>query len=153
MKNNYLVTFISVVLIGGIAFYGGLSYQKNKDSLAGLSVQDLPAKLQSLGLAGGGSGGAGTFAGRNGGRRGVGGAVMGVIISKDDQSITVKLRDGSTKIVYLSASTTVGAIVSASSSDLAVGKTIVVSGTANSDGSVAATTVQIRPAGIPTPAQ
>jgi hypothetical protein len=153
MKNNYLVTVILVVLVGGIAFYGGLSYQKNKDSLSGLSAQDLPAKLQSLGLAGGGSGGASAFAGRNGGRKGVGGVVMGQIISKDDQSITVKLRDGSTKVVYISTSTMVGATVSASSSDLAVGKTVVANGTANSDGSVAATTVQIRPASVPTPAQ
>ena len=109
---------------------------------------------------GGVAGGAQRFTGTRGaGAGGAGmraGTVNGSILSMDANSITVKLSDGSTKIVLLSGSTTYSNTASASQSDLKTGSTVAVFGTPNSDGSVTATNVQLnpmsfRPQGSPVP--
>ena len=150
MKNTYLITGLIAVVAAGAAFTGGSAYQKHKDSLTGISAQALPGKLQELGYAP--EGGAIGFGNRGGaGRRGTGAPIIGQIINKDDQSVTVKLQDGSTKTVYVSASTAVGLTVAGSAINLAVGKQITANGTANSDGSLAASSIQIRPLPTPSP--
>jgi hypothetical protein len=63
----------------------------------------------------------------------------------NSNSLTVKLSDGSTKIVVLSGSTTFVKSSPASQSDLKTGDTVNVVGTQNSDGSVTASDVQINP--------
>ncbi len=63
----------------------------------------------------------------------------------DSDSITVKLADGSTKIVLFSGTTTYSDTITASQTDLKVGGEVSVFGTANSDGSVTATSIQITP--------
>ena len=129
-----------VVLV--IVFYVGVSFGKNQ----------APASV-----AGGATstyGGArGTRGGSFGG--GLGGATFGQIISKDATSITVQLPTpavGSTtsqsgsKIILLDPSTKITKQPSGTLSDLAVGTSVSVTGTANTDGSISATSVQIRPA-------
>jgi hypothetical protein len=74
-----------------------------------------------------------------------GGFATGQITAQDSTSITLKMRDGSTKIVFFSPSTSVGKSVSGAASDLAVGQNVMVNGTNNSDGSIAAQNIQIRP--------
>lgn len=74
----------------------------------------------------------------------------GEILSNDGTSITIKMADGSTKIVLVSPSTQVMKMAAGSLSDLSTGTNVSVVGSANSDGSVTATSVQIRPAGFAT---
>ena len=59
-------------------------------------------------------------------------------MSKDAQSVTVKLSDGSTKIVFYSASTTVSKSATGTAADLTAGTGVIVTGTTNPDGSVTA---------------
>ena len=144
MDSKVLGSVVIIALIaGGAGFWGGMKYSSGQSSARG----------SQFGQFNGGQGG-------RGGNRG-GGAAFGSIISKDENSVTIKLGQGGasasstngstsgTKIVILSSSTEVGKTVAGSVSDLAVGDNVVVNGTPNSDGSITAAMVQIRPANMP----
>lgn len=131
MKNKNTMIVVAVVLIivaaaGG--FFGGMMYQKNQ--------------VPALGAAG-----RGNFAGRLGqsGQNAAFRPVRGQVLNMDSNSLTVKLSDGSTKLVVLSSSTAFVQSTKAAVSDLKAGDTVNVVGTANSDGSVTAQDVQINP--------
>jgi hypothetical protein len=142
MKKNAKIAYgIIAVIIIGASFYGGTLYGKS---------QAAPAF----------QGGNGNFSGRgfnrtgmpnasSGARSGSAGFIAGQIVSKDDKSISVELRDGGSKIVFFSPSTEIQKMASASSSDLAGGANVVVNGSANPDGSITAQSIQIRPEGFP----
>lgn len=72
-------------------------------------------------------------------------AVRGDIVSVDEQGITVKLTDGSTKNVFLSSSTSITKATSAAKADLKTGETVMVFGQTNADGSVTAQNVSLNP--------
>jgi hypothetical protein len=76
----------------------------------------------------------------------MGSATIGQVITKDATSVTVKMPDGSTKIVLISDSTVVSKTVTGTLADVAVGTNVAVSGPANADGSVTAANIQLRPA-------
>jgi len=133
MKNKNTMIIVTVVLIivaaaGG--FFGGMMFQKNQTpSLSGVA-------------------GRGNFAGRFGGQAGQNAAfrpVRGQVLSMSNTTLTVKMTDGSTKIVVLSSSTAFMQSTKAAVSDVKIGDTVNVVGTSNSDGSVTAQDVQINP--------
>lgn len=68
---------------------------------------------------------------------------VGEIISTDGTSMTVKLADGSTKIVLYSDSTMVNKAAQGSKDDLKNQEHVVVIGTTNPDGSITATSIQL----------
>jgi cytochrome c biogenesis protein ResB len=131
-NNNTLVMIVVAVVVGALGFYGGMMYQKSQVS-------------SNAQFAGGGAGGAGGRF-RQGGVGGFSGAnapVRGQIVSQDANSITVKLQDGSSKIVDISDKTTINKATQGSKADLTSGQTVTVFGSKNSDGSVNAQIVSL----------
>lgn len=133
MKNNTIVTIIFVVIAAGIGFYGGMRYQQSQTSPVGGMMQF-------------GQGFARNQSGQNGqGRMGRGGATIGEVVSVDNNTITLQLQDGSSKIINLSSTTTYSKTDSASAGEVKKGTHIAVFGTSNSDGSMTAQNVQLNP--------
>lgn len=151
MAKKLLPIIIVVIVVAGAAFYGGMKYgegkaprgftQANLQNLRNLSPEERQQKLQETG-ADMGSG----FEGRRlkTGESGAG-LVNGEIIAKDDQSITVKLRDGGSKIIFFSESTKIEKSVDGTGDDLKEGTMLSVSGKENPDGSYTAKTIRISP--------
>jgi len=135
MKNNNLIVIIVVAaLVGAVAFFGGMKYQQSK----------MPTGFRQF--AGGQfGGGQGTRNGQGQGNRQGFRPVNGDIISADDKSITVKMQDGSSRIVLFSDKTTINKASTGTRDDLKVGETVAVFGTDNSDGSVTAQNIQLNP--------
>ncbi len=80
-----------------------------------------------------------------------GSITAGEIVSKDDTSITLKLRDGSSKIVFYSTSTGIQKTATGTPADLTVGEQVAVTSSQNQGGSLTAQSIQIRPAMAVTP--
>lgn len=141
-----------VVVVGAGAFYGGMRYGEGRPPSAAAmkTLSSLTPEQAAQAFQGGGGFPGGGLPGAGGGRRNGaagGGFVNGDIVSKDAQSVTVKLADGSTKIVFYSASTTVSKSATGTAADLTAGTGVIVTGTTNSDGSVTATRIQLRAPG------
>lgn len=129
-----VVAVVLIVLAGAGGFFGGMTYQKNQTSSFGTT------------------GANGTRSGNYAARFGQGGQnaanfrpVRGQVLSMTNDSLTVKLSNGSTEIVVLSSSTAFMQSAQAALSDVKTGDTVNIVGTANSDGSVTAQSVQINP--------
>lgn len=76
------------------------------------------------------------------------GSTEGEVISMDDKSVTVKLPDGSTKIILYSSGTLYSNFLEAKKEDIKQGIKISVFGKSNSDGSLTADRIQLNPANI-----
>lgn len=131
-KNIAIVAIIGLVLIAG-SFAGGMAYGKKR---ATVDRTGLPGQFAGMGVRGAG-------ARQNGGA--FAGATAGEVLSKDANGLTVKLRDGGSRIVFMTPSTTVLMATQGTQENLKVGDQITVIGSANTDGSVNAQSVQIRP--------
>ncbi|MCX6786004.1 MAG: hypothetical protein NTZ18_04100 [Candidatus Komeilibacteria bacterium] len=131
-----LPVIIALIVVAGGAFYGGMQYDKSK------TAASLSARQQQFA---GGIGRTRTGTGATGAGQNDGGFTSGEIIAKDDKSITVKLGTGGSKIIFYSPTTEVAKTVTGNSADLAIGQTVTANGSANSDGSLTAQTIQIRP--------
>jgi hypothetical protein len=73
--------------------------------------------------------------------------VTGQITAMDSSSVTLQLANGNSEVVFYSTSTPVSEPTTVLANTLKVGTTIMVGGTSNSDGSLTAQTIQVRPAG------
>jgi len=146
MKKTILFLIIAL-FIGVGSFYGGTKYgQKNNSSKNKIpNFQNMSAEERQQAFQ--------QFRGDNtqGGRRIGGGGqnrgafLSGEIISKDDKSVTIKLRDGGSKIVFFSDSTAIGKTTDGTIADLETGKQAIINGKDNPDGSITAESIQIRP--------
>lgn len=119
MNKLIIIGIVLIIISGGIGFFAGTKVRRNNTS-----------NLYQLGRSG-----------NLGGQR----PVRGQIISADKGSITIKLQDGSTKIVIIPSSANIFEPQKASDSALKVNEQVVVLGTENSDGSVTAQDVQLNP--------
>jgi len=125
MKKIIPIIIILIIAIGGGAFYGGMKYGQSKSPFLQGSM-------------------AGSF--QRGTGRGTGANFLnGEVIAKDEQSLTLKMSDGGSKIVFFSDSTEISKTTEGLIDDIEVGKQIMVSGEQNSDGSYTAKTIQLSP--------
>ena len=114
---------VGIVVVGAVSFYGGMQYQSS---------------LRGTGRAGGFGGQAATRGAQNR-------PVTGDVVSVDTDSLTVKVSDGSTKIVNIAPDTSYAKTATATASEVQVGTKVGVFGQTNSDGSVTAQSVQLNP--------
>jgi hypothetical protein len=144
MKKILPIFIAIIIVVGAGAFYGGMKYGQSKSpataraaggEFANLSPEERQARMQQFGAGTGGQ--RGTQAG--------GGFTAGEILSKDDKSVTIKLPDGGSKIIFFSDTTQIIKSSAGSSEDLKTGENITVNGKANQDGSVTAQSIQLRP--------
>lgn len=133
MKNNPIgLAAVVAIVAAGIGFFGGMKYQQSKQPFA-------------FRMGGNGQGGSIAFR-RNGNKQAMGvRPVSGEIISADDKSVTVKMEDGSSKIVILSDKTQINKADQATKDELNPGTKVVVFGTEGSDGTVTAESIQLNP--------
>lgn len=117
-----------------VGFYGGMKYNQKQISNNNDSFGASRVGMMALG---------------RGGARAGGSFANGTILSKDATSLTLQLRAGGSQIVFLTTNTPVLKTASGSLADLIVGENVNITGSANSDGSLTASSIQIRPAGGP----
>lgn len=133
MQSKHIAILVVVALaVGGASFYGGTIYAKSK----------VPTRFGNLP-----TGNFPTGAARRvmpAGQARSGGFTTGDVISKDAGSITIKLPDGGSRIVFYSSSTTVGKMTAGTMDDVAPDATVMVTGSPNADGSVTAQSIQLR---------
>jgi hypothetical protein len=144
MNRTIWTGIIVAIIFGGGGFYGGMQYQAGQKPAVSAA-----GRFGGAGGAGFAGRGAGGFAGAGA----AGGATFGTIIAASPTSITIQLPTSTsttattgTKIVLLDNATQISAMESVPPSSLKVGQSVTVAGTPNSDGSVTASTVQVRPA-------
>lgn len=140
MKHHtkHILCGVGAAIIGVVLFFGGVSYGKKAVSSAGYREFGSQMQQGAGGLSGTRTGGMRFRTGE--------GFTAGEVLAKDAESITVKMRDGGSKIVFFSSSTSVMKSAAGSIQDVAVGEQVTVSGKQNSDGSVSADSIQLRPA-------
>lgn len=136
-QNFYIVTGILVLVALGGGFYGGMQYQKNQRTAAFTSG----AFGQRAGQFRGATGFGGTRGGNGNGFR----PVSGEILSFDNNSITVKLADGSSKIILLSNKTVINKASQGTKEELTQGTKVAVFGSEETNGSIMAQNIQINP--------
>jgi len=136
MKKIIPIIVVFILVVGSGAFYGGMKYGESKGGPGNFSRQNFQnlstEQRQQLSQ------------GRAGGESGAG-FLTGEIISKDEQSLTLKMTDGSSKIIFFSDYTEISKTAEGSINDIEVGKQITVTGEQNSDGSYTAKTIQLSP--------
>jgi len=131
-NTNKIIGMVAIIiLVGATSFYGGMKYGQGTNPSRNRMTGQLP----------------GQFQGRNANDNTKGNInfAVGEIINKDDKSITIKLQDGGSKIIFYSTSTTINKMADGTTDDLTVGQTVTANGTANTDGSVTAQSIQVRP--------
>lgn len=137
---------VGIVIALGVGFAGGTVYGK-KSLVAGspgggfganLTAEERQARATQFGSARGQ--GRGTPAG------GGAGFASGEVLSTDTKSMTIKMRDGGSKIIFLADSTQIMKSSAGVVGDVRVGSEVTVMGTAGTDGTITAQSIQIRPA-------
>lgn len=129
-KQNTIILMVILMLVVGAGSFGvGYKVAQAKTAISGFTRNGAPRT--------------GNQSGQNNMMRNR--QTIGEIISLDDKSMTVKMTDGSSRIVLLSSTMTVTQLADAKVADLKIGSKVAVFGTNNTDGSQTATSVELNP--------
>lgn len=144
MSNQKIVIacVITAVLAGGVGYVGGVKMSPLKRSVMFNSRSGQTMNLRNNNQNnqnGNGITNAPNMMGR-------GGAITGEVIAKDNKSLTIKMSDGSSKIVIISDKTNYRMASESSLDKIEVGTKVATFGDSNSDGSTTATSIEINPA-------
>lgn len=144
MKNKQTITTIVVsIVVGVLSFFAGLKYAEMNPKIISPSEYGAGSGFRMMdrnGQSGAPSTGRQGSTMRNGFR-----PVFGEILDIDESTMTVKLMDGSTKIVVLTDKTTASTQTEAKVSEIKKGEKVSVMGATNTDGTVTAEGIQINP--------
>lgn len=128
MKNKNLVILVSAVIAAaGAGFYGGMRYQIAQRVVGRNFGQNVANNTQQR---------PGGLAGR---------PIRGEVLSIDKGTMSIKMADGSSKLVLFQDKTEFDKSVTSSPDEIKVGSQVSAFGTPNSDGSTTAQSVQIMP--------
>jgi len=127
-----LLTAVFGLLVGG-AFAGGIYYGRDTSSASSAQTAATPAASPGVNTLGAGGGGA--FPG--------GAPTTGVVESVNGDTLSVRTQAGGTVAIKLQPETQVSQVAAASPADLRPGVTVSVQGQPDTDGKVAARSVQI----------
>ena len=140
-KKAIIYWVVAIIVVGGLSFFGGMKYGQAKGGSAGAGGAGAAARgIQRTGTARGNFTAGAT-----------GGYVSGKILTVSGSNMTVQLQNGSSKVVIIAGSTQIMKPVTGTSADLTPGASVIVTGNADSSGSVTAQNIQIRPAGSTMP--
>ena len=126
------LSIVGVLVVAGASFFGGITYQKNHGGTATATASNGQTATGQRGFGGAG--------GRRGGTFGTVSAVSGTtltIASRTGTNVTISLSGNPT---ITKSDGTAGAL-----SDIAVGDTVIITGTADSSGTVQATAIRLNP--------
>ena len=134
MNSSKLLIAIAVtaLLVGASGFFAGIQYRKSQEPTAG-DFQSMREQARSGNLP----------PGLGERLQGQGRPVSGEIIDRDEESITVKLPDGSSRIILVGSETKISESTPSAKNKLTEGVQVFVNGTENPDGSLNATSIQI----------
>jgi len=132
MKKNLILILIALIIVGAGGFFGGMKYGESQ-ALKNLTPEKMREIFQQT---------RGQFQTQR--QRMAQGFIVGEVISKDEKGLTIKLPDGSTRIVFLSESTQILKSVQGNIQDIEIGKQVIVSGEQTTEGFLTAKTIQIR---------
>ena len=135
-KNLIIAIIITAVTAGGLGFYFAFKYFS-------ATIIDVGPQARFSGRMGG-SGAADARMRFSGG-----GNVFGEVITKDATSMTLKLRDGGSRIVFYSDTTPLTKTASGTIEELVIGQNVIIGGKSNEDGSISADSIQLAPSGFP----
>jgi len=157
--NNKILFIVCLAVVAGGGFFAGTKYSSSKNiaSLSGgmrnfqdfqnMSQEERQQMAQEMGN------GNLTRRGFANGQQPGASFINGEIISKDDESVTIEMRnlrqienqtEGS-KVIFFSDETEISKFVAGNGDDLQAGVNVVITGQTNSDGSITAETIQLRP--------
>lgn len=130
-----IISIAIVIIVSAGSFYGGMIYAQSKNKKTGAPGFNGQMPMGFNGQA----------LNQNGRPSNGNNMANGEIISQDDKTVTLKLGDGGSKIIFFSDSTQIMKSTSGTITDLTAGQNLMVTGTTNTDGSITAQTIQIRP--------
>jgi len=149
INKKIVLSVIFCLLVAVLSFWGGEKYGQSNNLPINNSQTSFGQNQngQRMGFRGGSTNG-NEF-------------ISGNVLSKDSKNLTVELRggpsmgnkggnntptqSGGSKIILFSPSTSIEKTISGSTNDIVVGSQITINGSSNPDGSINATSIQIKP--------